>query len=284
MYRVIGSMKNNLQDEVIADFVGLIHAFGAYERELALRFFGLEDYPAYRKGGRLESYCGDPPLSEEAVAVVRTLVAKTVGNLESLAQAHPEKLRGTTGITRLALALSELSLEELASREMPRLMDELVAKVPAPPAPPAGPGDSLWIRVGNADDGMARLLQEFDAFVGAHPRLGDVRGDLSLAIDELVSNVIHHGYDHDQCAEGHGHLILVGITVQPHEVEIEIVDDAKCFSPLDEAPAPDLAQAVDDRPLGGLGVHLVRSLMDGMEYRRQADRNHLNLRKTLSPT
>jgi anti-sigma regulatory factor (Ser/Thr protein kinase) len=283
MYRVIGSMKNNLQDEVIADFVGLIHAFGYYSAELALRFFGLENYPAYREGGRLQTYCVDPPLSEPAVAVVRTLVHRTANTLESLAQAYPERLRGTTGITRMAIALSELTLEELASRDMYHLLEERWNYVPHPITPPAGPSDSLWIRVGNTDDGMGRLLQEFDGFVTAHPRLEAVRGDLSLALDEIVSNVIHHGYDHGECADGHEHLILVGVTVHPEQVEVEIVDDAKCFSPV-EAAQPDTEQPLEERRLGGLGIHLVRSLMDGMDYRRQADKNHLNLRKNLPPS
>jgi anti-sigma regulatory factor (Ser/Thr protein kinase) len=280
-HRVLGSMKNNLQDEVIADFVGLLHAFGTYSSYLALRFFGLEAYPVYRQGGRLETYMGVPPLSEPAAAVVRTLVFRAVRNLEALAQTHPPRLRGASGITRLALALADLTLEELASPEMPSLLEKLPAPT-EPEAPgPEEPRDSLWVDLGTSDEGMARLLHEFDRFSRAHPRLADVRGDMSLALDELVSNVLHHGYDHEECTEGHEHLILVGMNVHPQHLEVQIIDDAKCFSPL-EAPDPDLAPSLEDRPIGGLGIHLVRSLMDEMEYRRYAGRNHLLMRKKLA--
>jgi hypothetical protein len=140
MYRVLGSMKNNLQDEVIADFVGLVHAFGAYSGDLALAFFGLEAYPACRPGGRLESYCGDPRLSDPAIGVVRTLLFKTVHNLEAFARAHPQWLRDSSGIARLALALADLTMEELASPDMPRLLDPRLADATPPPAGPGPQG------------------------------------------------------------------------------------------------------------------------------------------------
>jgi hypothetical protein len=122
MHRVLGSMKNNLQDEVIADFVGLVHAFGDYRADLALRFFGLEAHPAYRAGGRLEMYLGSPPLSDGAAAVVRTLVFQTVRNLEAWLREHGSMLEDAETIARTALRLAELSLEELAGDEMMALV------------------------------------------------------------------------------------------------------------------------------------------------------------------
>ncbi len=281
-YRVLGSMKNNVHDELIADFVGLLHAFGAYSEALALRFFGLERYPEYRKGGRLESYCGEPPLSEPAVAVVRTLVYRTVRNLEAFATANAQRLRGASGIARFALAVAELTLEELASREMGQLLEQQLAiAAPAVPLPP--PRDSLWIDLGRSEQGMAGLLQAFEGFVAAHPRLAEARSDVALALDELVSNVIRHGYDDEEegGSEDEAHLILVGIAVEPEHLELQIIDDARCFSPL-EAAGPELGASLEDRPCGGLGIHLVRSLMDEIEYRRCAGRNHLIVRKRLS--
>ncbi len=281
MYRALGSMKNNLQDEVIADFVGLAHAFRSYPGDMALRFFGLENHPQYREGGRLESYCGDPRLTDASIAVVREMVFRTVRNLEEYTRENPEWLNNAAGITRLTLALAGLTLEELASPGMPGLLDAELEAI-APPSPLAPVPDSLWIHVGESEEGMARLLEEFDVYAGAHPRLGGVRGDLSLALDELVSNVIHHGSDDEdgETRSAHAHVILVGLTVGPDHVELQIIDDADCFSPLD-APAPDLEKPIEDRPIGGLGIHLVKRLMDGMEYRRYAGRNHLVLRKNL---
>ena len=61
----------------------------------------------------------------------------------------------------------------------------------------------------------------------------------------------------------------------------EVEDDGRPFNPL-TAPAPDLTSAVEDRPVGGLGIHLVRSLMEQVDYRRESGKNHLIMSKRLS--
>ena len=60
--RAFGIMRNNLFDELVADFAGLAGAYGRYDGALALRFFGLESYPDYRSGGRFENYLETPPI------------------------------------------------------------------------------------------------------------------------------------------------------------------------------------------------------------------------------
>ena len=60
---------------------------------------------------------------------------------------------------------------------------------------------------------------------------------------------------------------------------IEISDDGQPFNPLKDAPKPDLEAALEDRPIGGLGIHLVLTMMDEMHYRRENERNHLTLVK-----
>src|SRR5207237_7151624 len=69
--RAAGTMRNNLVDELVADFVGLVRTFGRYREDLALLFFGLEDFPAYREGGRLQTYRGT--LSAAAFARAKSL-------------------------------------------------------------------------------------------------------------------------------------------------------------------------------------------------------------------
>jgi len=67
-------MRNNLLDEVIADYFGITAACGRFRADWLLRFFGLESYPRYRAGGRLEHYRGDPPLSDAAFLVLQRLL------------------------------------------------------------------------------------------------------------------------------------------------------------------------------------------------------------------
>jgi Family of unknown function (DUF7005) len=123
-YRVFNAIRSNVFDELIADFVGLVRAFGSYRADLALRFLGLEGYPAWRAGGRLEVYRGKPPLSDDAFAVARTLAVHSARNLEAFALSNTELLRDLTTLAAVTFALTGTTLEELASSEMPRLVRE----------------------------------------------------------------------------------------------------------------------------------------------------------------
>lgn len=114
--RVFGSMKNRLLDEIIADYAGIAHAAGRFRADWALRFLGLESYPRYRAGGRLEHYRGDPPLSDGAFRILQHLVKRAVDNLErwSAAQDDPPRPDAALGTV---LALTRLTVEELAAAD-----------------------------------------------------------------------------------------------------------------------------------------------------------------------
>lgn len=118
--RVFGAMRNNLLDEFVADFAGLAAAFGRYDSSLFLRFLGLEAHPRYREGGRLALYLGQPPLSASAVELVRELVVRAARRLEDLVASYDLSDAGTRA--SLVAAASTLTLEELASDRLPRLL------------------------------------------------------------------------------------------------------------------------------------------------------------------
>jgi anti-sigma regulatory factor (Ser/Thr protein kinase) len=94
---------------------------------------------------------------------------------------------------------------------------------------------------------------------------------VNLALEELVLNIMDYGFD-----EGL-HEIEITLTSDADALTIEIVDGGRPFDPLKDAPQPDVDAPVEDRPVGGLGVHLVRTLMDQMHYRREKGKNHLTL-------
>lgn len=125
VYRVFGVMRSHVFDEIVADFIGLSRTFGEYRTDLALRFLGLEAFPTYRTGGRLEVYVSDPPLSDAATAVVRAVVHRAVGALGAFSESWPrENWSDLAAVGGLTFALSQLTLEELASEELPRLVSE----------------------------------------------------------------------------------------------------------------------------------------------------------------
>ena len=96
-------------------------------------------------------------------------------------------------------------------------------------------------------------------------------GKVNLVLEELAMNTINHGHD-----EGL-HEITVTFTSTDEALTIDVVDDGKPFDPLHDAPIPDVNAPIHERPIGGLGVYLVRKLMDELTYRREEGRNHLTL-------
>jgi hypothetical protein len=116
-YRCLGSLRSHALDELVADFVGLVHAFGRYDADRALRFLGLEAYPDYRADGRLENYWTQARLSSDARGIVRTLVVRAARNLERIGRAVSPSPDRLADLGRLVFRLSRLSLEELGSNE-----------------------------------------------------------------------------------------------------------------------------------------------------------------------
>jgi len=114
--RVFSSMRNNLIDEIIADYAGLVGAIGHYRADWFLRFVGLEAFPAYREGGRLQNYRGKPPLSDSAFDILKALVKRAAENLERFDTAHRAEIQGMSeGMALMIMSLIHFTLEELAA-------------------------------------------------------------------------------------------------------------------------------------------------------------------------
>ena len=133
------------------------------------------------------------------------------------------------------------------------------------------PVESSEIRIRNDLAELDRLETVVLDFCREHGVDDEASHDVLLVLDESVSNTIRHGY-----TDRRPHEITVRMRMHGTELSLEIEDDARPFDPL-AAPAPDLSRALEDRPLGGLGIHLMRQLMHSMDYRRQGERNVLRL-------
>jgi len=125
--RVFSSMRNNLLDEVIADYAGITSVLPRFRAKWLLQFLGLENFPAYRQGGRLQNYRGEPALSDGAFAVLQALVVQAAHNLEKFDEQQASQLSGPEGRLRAMLALSCMTLEELASDEAQELLGSALA-------------------------------------------------------------------------------------------------------------------------------------------------------------
>jgi hypothetical protein len=126
--RAFGVMRNNLLDEFVADFAGLGRAFGRYDADLALRFLGLEKYPAYRAGGRFENYLQTPPLAADAAVILRAIVVRAAHQVESFTRGMD--LGDPTVCARLVVALAGSTLVELAGGEAEARLATRLSSVP----------------------------------------------------------------------------------------------------------------------------------------------------------
>ncbi len=96
---------------------------------------------------------------------------------------------------------------------------------------------------------------------------------VQLVLDEIGDNIMEHGHISDV------HTMDITLISAQDAVTIEIADDGSPFDPLTEAPPPDLTSDLADRPVGGLGLHFVRTIMDDIHYRWDQGRNHLTMTK-----
>ena len=101
--------------------------------------------------------------------------------------------------------------------------------------------------------------------------------DVMLALEEVFANIVLHGY-----LDSNAHEILVRVAVDKGSVALVVEDDGVAFNPLDLPPV-NTSLGIEDRPVGGLGIHLVRSVMDEISYARVDGRNRLEMRKRLLP-
>ena len=125
--RLFGSMRNNVLDELIADYAGLAGAIGRFRADWFLRFIGLESFPLYRSGARLDIYRGQPPLSDGAFRILHSLVKAAAENLEQFDAGLPPRARTVEGKALLISALASLRLEDLAATDARNLLPQAVA-------------------------------------------------------------------------------------------------------------------------------------------------------------
>ena len=129
------------------------------------------------------------------------------------------------------------------------------------------------IMVRNDSCEIARVNQEFQKFAEEHGIPVDVGRRISILFDDLLSNVISYAFPDDA-----SHEIEIGAELATNRLTVTISDDGIPFNPLG-AGTPDTSLSLDKRAMGGLGIHLIRHLVDDMSYQRRNERNVLTLVK-----
>ena len=133
----------------------------------------------------------------------------------------------------------------------------------------------ISVQVKNQLAEIHRLSALVEEFGRAYQWPDDVIFQINLVLDELVTNVISYGY-HDSAE----HLIDLRLKLSGDELTLVMEDDGKAFNPLEKA-SPQFDVPLEERGIGGLGIFLVRKLMDRVDYRREAGKNILVMMKRI---
>lgn len=124
-------------------------------------------------------------------------------------------------------------------------------------------------------EALCRSVEDFGKSLGLSSKMVF---EISLALEELVGNIISYGFADDTV-----HWIKVAISHADGTLIIRLEDDGVPFNPL-KAQKPDCDCALEQRKIGNLGIHLTRSLMDDMVYERFENKNILVLKKKIRDT
>ena len=131
----------------------------------------------------------------------------------------------------------------------------------------------LSLKVNTQLEELTRVYNAVESFGKEQEWTSELIFCANLVLEELGINVINHGYD-----EGN-HEFEIIVVSNPESITIEIIDSGRPFDPLKDAPEPALNAEIEDRPIGGLGVHFVQKMMDELHYRRENGKNHFTATK-----
>lgn len=127
----------------------------------------------------------------------------------------------------------------------------------------------------NKIEAMSSVMEAVSSKLEEHGASQSAIFACTLALEELVTNIIKYGYD-----DADEHQIDVQLSINGGGFELTIVDDGHEFDPF-QAPEPDINAPLEERGIGGLGIHFVRNLLDRYQYVRQDNRNIVTVGKAL---
>ncbi len=131
--------------------------------------------------------------------------------------------------------------------------------------------EKLCLKIGSEVAELAHITAAIESLAEREEWPPDLVFKVNLVLEELTLNTMTHG-SHKGLGE-----IEIRVDSAAEALTIEIMDNGRPFDPLTDAPTPDVDGALGERSVGGLGIHLVREMMDEMRYRREEGRNCLTL-------
>jgi anti-sigma regulatory factor (Ser/Thr protein kinase) len=121
----------------------------------------------------------------------------------------------------------------------------------------------------------ASVVRGLEEFCRQHEIPRQVMNAADVALEEHLTNVLHYGYE-----AGAPHRVVVDLKLDNGSLCVDVADDGKSYDPLARPPV-DTSLPLAEKPIGGLGVHLMRQFMDELSYAREAGKNVLRMRKRI---
>ena len=115
---------------------------------------------------------------------------------------------------------------------------------------------------------VAQFVEEIGEELGLNMEL---QMNLNLVMEEMVSNVIFYAYP-----EGEKGMVEITLGTKEGQIQTCISDTGTPFNPL-QHPEAELSSSIEERPIGGLGIHLIKEIMDNVEYQYKDGRNMLTM-------
>lgn len=135
--------------------------------------------------------------------------------------------------------------------------------------------EELHITIKNRYEEMGIVDEQFTGFAQENVLPDTVRQAISIVLDELLNNVISHAYQGEKEKD-----IEVGFELSGKRLVLTIKDSGVPFNPF-ARESPDITKSIEERTIGGLGIHMVRNMMDHYSYQRQINKNVVTLVKLL---
>jgi len=130
---------------------------------------------------------------------------------------------------------------------------------------------------------LTNKISELEKIRDSLERLGEEWGvdpqtcmSVNLALEEAFTNIVHYAFEANDPQE-----VVIDMNKADDRLTITITDEGRPYDPT-KNPEPDTSLPVEERPIGGLGIFLIRKIMDEVAYKRQGNKNHLTLVKQLN--
>ncbi len=128
-------------------------------------------------------------------------------------------------------------------------------------------------RIPNTLEALTHCMAESTTFLEELGAPMEACFAVNLVLEEMITNTIKYGY-----RDTASHEIDINMVLEPGEVSLTITDDGEAFDPFDQ-PEPDTTLPAEERSIGGLGLHLVKNMMNSCTYTREDGKNIVRILK-----